>query len=319
MNRIKTIKIIIFLLVILLIGYFYSLEIKKNWAELRNFKLNINIYYLVVSVPLWLLSYLAETFIWKVSINKHLGRHELNFPQSIAVVNTSALLKYLPGRIWTYTAQLAWLKKYNISKSIILYVNLICILGSVSVSLYLGLVYLALYTNVMNVKLIIFSAAVLILANILYIIWNAWLINKLIAIAGKLLHKEIQPLDNSRSLILFIQCIYVCSCFLAGFGGYFLAKGIGLNIHFTDLFAILASLSLSWLVGYLTVISPGGLGIREGMMLLMLNNVVNAQTALIFPILSRVMYLAAEALLGLTALLLGLKYKIFSLKERAVD
>ena len=299
----------------LLIGYFYSLEIKKNWAELQNFKFTINIYYLMVSLPLWLLSYLAETFIWKFSINKHLGSHELNFPQSIAIVNTSALLKYLPGRIWTYTAQLVWLKKYNISKSIILYVNLICILGSVTVSLYLGLIYLALYTNVMNVKMIILSAVVLILLNIMYIIWNAWLINKLIAIVGKLLHKEIQPLNNSRSLILFIQFIYVCSCSLAGFGGYFLAKGIGLHIHFTDFFAILASLSLSWLVGYLTVISPGGLGIREGMMLLMLNNVVSAQTALIFPILSRAMYLIAEAILGVTALSLGVKYNVFSSKK----
>jgi len=298
-----------------LIGYFYSLEIRKNWAELQNFKLVINIYYLILSLFFYLPSYLLETYIWQVCMNKHLGRHELKFPQSIAVVNTSTLLKYLPGRIWTYTAQLTWLKKYNISQSIILYVNLICILGSAIVSLYLGLIYIALYTNVMNVQLIILSAGVLILLNMMYVIWNTWLINKLIVIVGKLFHKEIQPLINSRSLILFIQLIYACICFLAGLGGYFLAKGIGLHIQVADFFAILASLSLSWLVGYLAVISPGGLGIREGMMLLMLNNVVSAQTALIFPILTRVFYLIAEAILGVTALSLGVKYKVFSLKK----
>jgi hypothetical protein len=314
-NRIKTIKTVTFLVIILLIGYFYSLEIRKNWAELQNFKLTINVYYLMVSLPLWFLSYLAETFIWKISINKHLGSHELNFPQSIAIVNTSALFKYLPGRIWAYTAQLVWLKKYNISKSIILYVNLLCILGSVTVSLYLGLIYLALYTKAMNVKLIILSAVVLILLNIMYVIWNVRLINRLIAIVGKLLHKEIQPLKNSRSLIIFIQLIYVCISALAGLGSYYFARGIGLPVHFTDFFAILASLSLSWLVGYITVISPGGLGIREGMMLLMLNNVVSAQTALIFPIMSRAMYLMAEAIMGVTALSIGVKYKVFSLKK----
>jgi hypothetical protein len=45
-----------------------------------------------------------------------------------AIVNTSALFEYLPGRIWTGAAQLAWLKKYNITKSIILDVKLIAFL-----------------------------------------------------------------------------------------------------------------------------------------------------------------------------------------------
>ncbi len=103
-----------------------------------------------------------------------------------------------------------------------------------------------------------------------------------------------------------------------GFGGYFLAKGIGLDIAFTSIFALLASMSLSWLIGYFAVITPGGLGVREGVMLLMLNNVVNVQIALIFPLLSRLMYLVAEALLGLMALSLGIKFNVFSSKKTTV-
>jgi uncharacterized membrane protein YbhN (UPF0104 family) len=298
-----------------LIGYFYSQEFHKNWASLQNFKPVINMGYLMISLALFLLSYLLETYIWKVCINKHLGRHELNFSQSIAVVNASGLLKYLPGRIWTYTAQFVWLKKYNIPKSLILYVGLICTLGSIIVSLYLGLIYLAFYTNVMSLNLTILSFTVLILFNILYIIWNSYLINKLIALARRLFKKEIQPLNSSRSLIFYIQLVYMGSWFLAGFSGYFLAEGIGLNVPYSHMFAILASMSLSWVIGYVTIITPGGLGVREGMMLVMLNNIVNTQTALIFPILSRLMYLIAEALLGLLALFFGIKYDVFSSKK----
>jgi uncharacterized membrane protein YbhN (UPF0104 family) len=315
----KTFRILASALLIVLIGYFYSLEVKKNWASIQDFKLIINMYYLIISLSLYLLSYLLETFIWKVCINRHLGRQELNFFQSIAVVNASGLFKYLPGRIWTYAAQLLWLKKYGISKPIILYVNVICMLGSIIVSLYLGLAYLALYTNVMGAKAIILSSFALILVNIAYITWNSSLVNKLIALAGRLLKKEIQPLSDSKSLIAFIQLIYMVSWSLMGFGGYFLAKGIGLSILYTGMFALLASMSLSWFVGYFAFISPGGLGVREGMMLLMLNNVVNPQTALIFPILSRIMYLVAEAFLGLGALLLGIRYNIFSVKKTSAD
>lgn len=274
---------------------------------------------MIISLSLYLFSYLIETYIWQVCINKHLGRHELNFFQSIAVVNASGLFKYLPGRIWTFTAQLVWLKKYDISKPIILYVNLICIAGSIIVSLYLGLIYLALYTNLIRLNVIILLSIALILLNLAYIVWNSLLMNKLIVLAARLLKKEIQPLDNSKSLVLFIQFIYMCSWALMGIGSFFLAKGIGLDIPLESMFAILASMSISWFIGSLAIISPGGLGIREGIMLLMLNNTVNIQTALIFPILSRIMYLAAEALLGLTALVLGIKYKVFSSGKTTID
>jgi uncharacterized membrane protein YbhN (UPF0104 family) len=314
-NRIKTIKIIAFLLIILLVGYFYSLELKKNWVSLQNFELNINISYLIVSLSFFLCSYLLDTYIWQVCINKHLGRHEINFPKSIAIVNSSGLLKYLPGRIWTFSAQLLWLKKYDISPSLIFYVNLICVLGSVLVSLYLGLAYMALYTSVMSIKVTILSFALLILFNTMYIIWNSAVINKLIALAGRLFKKEIRPLQSSRSLILYIQVIFVFGWIIAGFGSYFLAAGIGLPVLYSDMLAILASLSLAWVVGFLTLISPSGLGVREGMMLFLLNNVVNVQTALIFPILSRIMSLIVEAILGVTALSFGVKYNVFSIKK----
>lgn len=319
LNIRKILRISAALFIILLIGYFYSLEAWKNWASLQNFKLIINIYYLIISLSLYLFSYLIETYIWQICINKHLGRHELNFFQSIAIVNASGLFKYLPGRIWTYTAQLLWLKKYGISKSIVLYVNLICILGSLIVTLYLGLIYLALYTNLLGIRLIILSFVVLILSNLVYIAWNSSLMNKLIAWAGRLLKKEIQPLRDSRALIIYIQFIYLFSWALMGFGGYFLAKGIGLDIPSGSMFAIVASMSISWLIGYFAIISPGGLGIREGIMLLMLNNIVNIQTALIFPVLSRFMYLLSEALLGLAALALGVKYKVFSSRDTTID
>jgi len=318
LNIRRILRILAALSIILLIGFFYSLEVWKNWASLQNFKFIINIYYLIISLSLYLFSYLIETYIWQVCINKHLGRNELNFFQSIAVVNASGLFKYLPGRIWTFTAQLVWLKKYDISKPIILYVNLICIAGSIIVSLYLGLTYLALYTNLLSIKVIILLSIALVLFNVAYITWNSLLMNKLIVLAGRLLKKEIQPLNNSKSLVLFIQFVYICSWALMGFGSYFLAKGIGLDIPSESMFAILASMSISWFIGSLAIISPGGLGIREGIMLLMLNNIVNIQTALIFPILSRIMYLVSEALLGLTAFALGIKYKVFSSRKTTI-
>ncbi|MDD5284683.1 MAG: lysylphosphatidylglycerol synthase domain-containing protein [Desulfuromonadaceae bacterium] len=308
----KTLRISASVLIIILIGYFYFLELKKNWTVLHNHTFTVNIYFLTVSLSLLILSYLLDTYIWKACINRHLKEHELTFPESIAILNASGLFKYLPGRIWMYTAQLAWLKKYGISNSKIFHSDLICIIGSITVSLYLGLVYTSLYTDLINANLIIISSTVLLLLNVLYITCNSILLNKIITAVNKYFKQDIQLLTNSIPLLVYVQFIYACSWLLTGFSGYFLAKGVGLQIETRELFALIASMSLSWLVGYLAVFTPAGLGVREGFMLLMLNNVMNVQTALLFPILSRVMFLLAEALLGLMAFYIGIKLKVFS-------
>jgi uncharacterized membrane protein YbhN (UPF0104 family) len=319
LNAKKTLRITASVLVIALVGYFYSMEVARNWSAIGNFKVAVNVYFLFISLCLCLLSYLLETFIWKVSIDRHLGRPALNLFQSIAVVNASGLLKYLPGRIWTYTAQLVWLKKYGISKPVILYVNLICLVGAMIVSMYLGLIYLILYSKLASLKIFVLCALALMLLNAIYIRWNSLLVNKLIGIAGRLLKKEIQPLRNPGSLFILIQFVYAGSWSLAGMGGYFLARGIGLPFPSSGIFGLLASMAIAWFAGYVAVIAPGGLGVREGTMLLMLNNIVSVQTALILPIASRFMYLIAEALLGIAALVCGIKYKVFYSDKRPAE
>jgi len=171
----------------------------------------------------------------------------------------------------------------------------------------------------MGTVVIVLAFAALIAFNIAYIAWNSILLNKLIMVINRLFKKEIQPLNESKPLILFIQLIYVSSWALMGAGGYFLAEGAGLNVPVTDIFAILAAMSLSWLIGYFAVLSPGGLGVREGFMLLMLNGVVNTATALIFPVISRLMYLLAEGLLGIAAMMFGIRHNVFSSGKSAVN
>ena len=309
----RALKACIALAIILLIAYFYNLELRKNWSSLQHFRFSIDMRFLIASLAFYLFSYLLETFIWKICINSHLRRPELNFFQSIAVVNASGLLKYLPGRIWTYTAQLVWLQKYGIPMPLVLHVNLICILGSLITSLYLGMGYLALYKD-FPPAMLLFLSALLVLCNIAYIAWNSVVINKLISVVNRLFKRGIQPIADKTSLVVIIQIVYMLSWCLMGSAGYLLAKGVGLNIPHEGLFAILASMSLAWLIGYLAIIFPGGLGVREGVMLVMLTGVVDSRIALIFPIISRVMYLISEGLLGIAAAVIGIKYDVFSPK-----
>ena len=71
-------------------------------------------------------------------------------------------------------------------------------------------------------------------------------------------------------------------------------------------------MSLSWLIGYLSLVTPGGLGIREGVMYLMLSHIVNAQISLLITIATRFLHLLVELMLGLISFLLAIKFRVFS-------
>jgi glycosyltransferase 2 family protein len=312
LNTRKILRILAASLVIILIGFFYGRELLKNRDALRDYRLTLDLASLGAALLLCIMSSLIETYIWQASVNKHLGPNALGFTKSIAVMNGSSLLKYLPGRIWIYSAQMVWLKKYGIAKSKILYANLICIIASLTVSLYLGVIYLLLYTGFMDRWLIALALSALVLLNVAYLAWNPVVLNLLIRLVNRYFHKEISPLVNSVPLLVYVQFLYLVSWLVYGCSGYFLLKGVGLAVPSTSLFAILASMSLSWMIGYLAVLAPGGLGVREATMLVMLNQVVNIQTALLFPILSRILLLVAEVLLGLLALVLGFRTGVFA-------
>lgn len=313
--ELKSAKAVLSFVIVIAIGCFYINEFRKNPLDINALSQNINVCHLIVALLLSLLSYLVETIIWKSIIDGQIDSKKITFREIAVILYASGLFRYLPGRIWIYSAQILWFKKYGINKPLILFINLVCMVELIILSLYFGLMYMSTYTSKLSMSVVIMLFVSLILANLLFNCYGNILINKILVLAGKLTKAEVRPINISHSLMVIIQFTVTISWIFAGLALYFMAKGVGLHIVIADTVPVIASMSLSWLAGYLAVVSPGGLGVREGMMLLMLKPVLAVQTALLLPILSRVILLLSEAFLGLLALALGLRHDVFSVRN----
>ena len=251
---------------------------------------------------------MAETIAFHICINKHIEKNKISFLSSVAIFNTSTIFKYIPGRIWGYAAQVLWFSKRGVSKSKVLYANFICFISNFISSILLGVICAVYYFPAIEFK--IKEVLLMLLAiDLIFIFWNTILIKFLIKFINAHFNRDIQILHTPKPLLVGIQLIYLIHWNLVGLGGYLLAQGIGLEVSF---YAILASMSLSWVIGYLSVITPGGLGVREGVMYLILNQVTNIQTSLLMPIATRFLYLLVELALGFIGFLLAVKFRIFS-------
>ena len=289
----KILQYLLALIVIVAVGYFFYGQFKRNWDAIRSYHFAINFYYIIASIFVMTIGFLMETYIWQICMNHYLKK-KLGFLESIAFVNTSNLFKYIPGRLWAYTVQISLLAKKDIAKSLVLYVNFVCFLCVIMVSTIYGLYYLLFYLKILPMPISILLFGLLILVDFAIIIWNTSVINWLIIKINKFFKREVQPIKIEKWLILYIQFLYLVAWIPTGIAAYFLAKGIGLDIASSDMFALISSMSVSWIIGYITIFTPGGLGVREGIMFLMLNQFSNVKTALILPLAIRLIYIIIE-------------------------
>ena len=70
-------------------------------------------------------------------------------------------------------------------------------------------------------------------------------------------------------------------------GYYFLIDSI-MPIPFYRIFSLAAAYTLSWMAGFIVVIAPGGLGVREGMMSILLSPILPAPLAIAISFIARV-------------------------------
>jgi hypothetical protein len=292
------------------LGYFLWSEVRKHWAAVATFRLVLSPGELCVAGALGLASFLLETRAWQRAVNGTLEREAMTFGDSLAVLNTSGLLKYLPGRVWTYGAQMIWLAKHGISKGKVVYINLLCLLCSLLVSTSLGGAYFIVYLAPAAWAAVAWCG--LLVAHAAALFLGPRVIGLSLGLVQRFAHRQVEVIPTPPRLLLEIDAIYVASWAAIGIAGYYSALGVGLVVTPHDVMAIMGSMSIAWTIGYLSALTPGGLGVREGLMYVMLHRVSTPQAALVLPVVSRLLYLAIEVGLGAAGFFIGVRRGLFA-------
>lgn len=296
--------------VILAAGYFFYQEFKNNADALRQYKYAVDPLYIFISVILGTSGFLVGPVVWRICVN-HYIRKKLTLLESIALYNTSALLKYIPGKIWTYAAQMALLSSRGISNALVVYINLISFVCFFFVSAIIASFYYFVIQKVTPPVITALLLALLITLDVIFIVWNTTIINSVVIPLGRLFKIELEPIQMKKRIFIYVQIWYFIAYAFLGVAMFFLARGIGMHIPFFNIFAITATISISAILGYIAFFSPGGLGVREGMMFIMLRQYATVEVALILPIAARLLCIVADLVLGAVGISVGMRRGYF--------
>jgi len=290
------IKYIIGFLIVAGASYFFIREFYANYDSISKFNFKINWFYLLASQLLLILVSIAGTYFWQL-LFKIITSQQINFRESLAIVNTSLLAKYLPGKVWSYALQMLLLSKKGISKTVVLYINLFLMVTSLFTSVFLGLLYFACFSPDQK-KFWLLLLFVFLIIYIGFIFLNKPCLKLLIKIVQKLLKKTINYTHIGVGWIIIFQMVYLLANAIFGITGYLLALGLGFSVSIQDIFAVAASLIIADMIGFIVLVAPGGLGVREGIMLALLGVLGDKSIALILPIGTRIEGMISDLLVG---------------------
>jgi hypothetical protein len=310
-NSRKALRYIVALAVVVAVGYFFCLEFKKNADVINASHFNINPYYVFISLILGSFALLSGPLVWRMYVNNYL-HEKLSFSESFGLYCTSAMFKYIPGKVWTYAAQIALMSSKEISNTVLIYINLASFICLAFVSAMYTLYYYLFCLNVITWGISILIFILLIALDFAFIIWNDTIINYLIIPVNSLFKMRIQPIQTKRIIFVYAQMFYSVAYMLLGTAMYFLAKGINMEIPFNNIFAIMATIAVSLVSGLLAFFSIGGLGVREGAMFFMLKQFSTIEIALIIPVAARLLAIIIELFMAIIAIIIGIKYGYFS-------
>ena len=231
-----------------------------------------------------------------------------SFRNAFTLFHLANITRYLPGRIWGVVRLLALSPRFGWSKtaagsSLTLHVGVETALGGmIAMSLLFSTQMRATATEVLETlsgknTLLLTIIVMAIFAGILI------LIPRLMEYVKGVVKTLAPFLDTPRlwvNVLLSHSLLWLCQGF-----AFFLFVRSFTPVQWTDAGILTASYAFAWSVGFLSFLTPGGLGIREGLLGVLLTHYMPAKEATRVALLCRLWMLSAEMVLAAIAFLMN--------------
>ena len=261
----------------------------------------------------WLLcSFAAILFYWSAYLYPFArllsgitGTH-VSFRDAFTLFHLANITRYLPGRIWGVVRLLSLshrfgLRKTAVGSSLTLHVGIETALGGlIAMSLLFSTPLQGTATEVLEKvsghALLLTFIGMGLLAGLLF------LIPKVARHARQFL-KTFAPLLKNTELWVNVLASHGLLWCGQGFAFVLFVRSFA-SVQWTDAWGLTVCYAFAWIVGFLSFLTPGGLGIREGLLSLLLAHAMPASQATLVALLCRIWGLSAEIVLAGSALYL---------------
>lgn len=278
----KNVKIVVSIVILLVTSIFLSKTLLNYFEQTKLLIYSVSPFKVLLSIVFFLGYLYLRALSWR-SLIFFLGA-SINVRDSLSVWFFSEATRYIPGSLWSFVSRAYFAQQKNVSRAISILISPI-----EAIVLVTATISLSLYAILKNLEKLEISSTFYILVIISLIVMLILLVlhRRIIIIFKKLLIQKLVPKNLPKALALQVLSWILYS------GGYIILISDYAN---QDLLNLVSSTILAWLIGYLSIITPMGLGVRETALVLLIGAQIGTPQAVVIGILARVLLAVSELL-----------------------
>lgn len=256
----------------------------------NSFKVVFSLHFLPFLLGAFIANFLAFFVMgscWAYMVKRHHPAQYLNLVESFYV---SQITRYVPGGIWSFWARIENNTKMGISKSATGYFLAI---ENINLLFTAALFSLLAFTLITSTYFVMFGVVFLVLlASFGTFFFFPDIMHKLLDIFSRKFSFQIVYNDLGHAEQAVVLLFFVVYWILFGISFYIILEGMG--AHHAVFVTIIGINAASWLIGYLSLLTPSGIGAREAAAVLMLSTVTTALIAIPTAIIARIIFTLSE-------------------------
>jgi len=289
------ISFIVKFILIAVLCYFVYIKLAENWGNVKQFDWSVNYLMLFLSLLVHLLALFIMSVVWVILISGF--GHKVKFKDAFKISYIANLGRYIPGRIWPVfgmaylakqikieeqTSVTSWVVTQFFSLPSAFLLGIICILFSPNILEQAGR-FLSSSFYIISLLVVILSLLMILAPSKAFVVLNILL--------RKLKRQEVS-FDLSVKTAISIYLGYIIGWFVYGFSFWLFILSLTSNFDISLVTAV-GSFVLSYQIGYLAIFTPGGIGVRELLLTVILNPYLGALSSSI-AVAARIWNLFAE-------------------------
>ncbi len=249
--------------VVILALFLYQLN--KNWTQLTAHTFQWNPWLLALAFLGFMLQELSYGLIWQ-SVLARLGSR-LDLLLCLRIYLASEFVRYIPGNVWHVLTRILWVGKYGVSRPVAfasMAIELITKLAAGMLVFSVSLLFWRDYGSIgslLHGSLVDLLGVAIILA--LLIVLHPRVLNGLLNLVLRLLKRDPVQLTVRYGDILLVTLAWCASWFVAGCAFYVLLLALWPDAPLTALPICIGIYAFAWDIGFVSFITPSGLGVRE--------------------------------------------------------
>lgn len=287
----KTSKKVTSFVLVVIIFYFIGRVVYKEWDKFSGYNWSPNPYLVIFSLFILLIAYILFSNGWTM-ILRMIGIN-IGWRKGLSICLLSIFGRYIPGGIWTvlgrmYLCRLEGIPDSRSSISILLDQSYAVVSAGLVFSFSL------LFWNDTSSVLRVVPVVLIIPLFLFFLHPKPFLkiINPVLSWFGK------GPVKISLSFsnMLILACYYSFNWLLVGVSFFIFIRSF-YPVEFHYLLIISGIYAISYAAGFIVFFMPAGLGVREGILVLLLSLFIPAPIAIGMSLLSRIWIIGLELLI----------------------